>query len=164
VDAEDMLARVPRKLAASTQQPDLKYEIADDLIATHGGPEGPVPHALQLTEAIAVQPVAEAGEAPAGRATIGPVYRRMPGGSLVVPTGRVLVRFAEGQAAERHREELADAGYDIEEVLSYAPHAAWLRACSGDVGDTLTHLDRLAANSGIENVEPEMVGEISRRD
>ena len=162
MDAEELLARVPRQLAASSQQPDLRYEIADDLIATHGGPEGPVAHALQLTEAIAVQPVAEAGGAPEGAATIGPVYRR-PGGSLVVPTGRVLVRFAEGQPAEGHREELAAAGYAIDEVLSYAPHAAWLRACSGDVGDTLTHLGRLAANSGIENVEPEMVGEISRR-
>ena len=152
MDPEELLARVPHQVAASSERPELRYEIADDLIATHGGPDGPVTHA-----------VGAAGP-PAGQGAIGPVYRRMPGGGLVVPTGRVLVRFAEGEPAEAHRAELADAGYEIEEVLSYAPHAAWLRACSGDIGDTLAQLDCLRAQPGIENVEPQMLGEVSRRD
>ena len=151
MDPEELLARVPHQVAASSERPELRYEIADDLIATHGGPDGPVTHS-----------VGAAGAAAQG--AIGPVYRRMPGGGLVVPTGRVLVRFAEGEAAEVHRADLADAGYEIEEVLSYAPHAAWLRACSGDIGDTLAQLGRLAAHPGVENVEPQMLGEVSRRD
>ena len=152
MDPEELLARVPHQVAASSERPELRYEIAEGMIATHGGPDGPVTHAVG------------AADASAGAGTIGPVYRRMPGGGLVVPTGRVLVRFAEGEAAEGHRAELADAGYEIEEVLSYAPHAAWLRACSGDIGDTLAQLDRLAAQPGVENVEPQMLGEVSRRD
>lgn len=164
VDAEELLGRVPRQLAVSSQRPEPGYEIAEDLIATHGGPDGPVTHTLVRIEGIAVRPAAQVSGAPADPATIGPVYRRMPGGALVVPTGRVLVRFAEGEPAERHRQELAEAGYDIEEVLSYAPHAAWLRARGGDIGDSLSHLDRLTAQTGIENVEPQMLGEVSRRD
>ena len=156
VDPEELLARAPRRLPASTERPELRYEIADDLIATHGRLGRPLE---QL-----VRPVAEAGGAAIAPTTLGPVYRRMPGGSLVVPTGRVLVRFAEGEPVERHRDELAGAGYEIDEVLSYAPHAAWLRARSGDIADTLAGLDRLAAQPGIENVEPQMVGEVSRRD
>ena len=156
VDAEELLARAPRQLPLSTERPELRYEIADDLIATHGELERPL--------AQTVGPAVEAEDAATGQTTLGPVYRRVPGGGLVVPTGRVLVRFAEGEPVERHRDELAGAGYDIEEVLSYAPHAAWLRARSGDIADTLAGLDRLAAQPGIENVEPQMVGEVWRRD
>jgi hypothetical protein len=164
VDVEKLLARVPRRLPVSTQRPELRYEIADGLIATHGGPANQGAPALLPAEGIAVLPAAEVAGITADHVTIGPVYRRVPGGGLVVPTGRVLVRFAEGTPAEHHRDELAEAGYDIEEVLSYAPHAAWLRAPSRDIGDTLAQLDRLVAHPGIENVEPQMVGEVSHRD
>lgn len=154
--------RVPRRIAVSSGRPDLGYEIADDLIAIHGGPEGAVAH--QAAEGIAMVPVAEARAMAGDGGTFGPIYRRAKGGGLVVPTGRVLVRFAEGEPAEHHRDELADAGFDIEDVLSYAPHAAWLRARSGDIADALAGLDRLAARPGVEHVEPQMLGEAARRD
>ncbi len=156
MDPEELLARAPRQLPVSTERPELRYEIADDLVATLGQPE----QSLAQT----VRPLVEVAGAATGETTIGPVYRRVPGGGLVVPTGRVLVRYVEGEPVERHRDELAGAGYDIDEVLSYAPHAAWLRARSGDIADTLAGLDRLAAQPGIENVEPQMVGDVSRRD
>ncbi|HEY6425157.1 MAG TPA: hypothetical protein VIY28_18330 [Pseudonocardiaceae bacterium] len=98
-----------------------------------------------------------------GGAAIAPVYRRTPGGGWAVPTGRVLVRFAAGESADQHREDLADAGYVIDEVLRYAPHAAWVRARSGDLADALTRIARLAELARVENVEPQMVSEVSRR-
>lgn len=152
MDVEELLAGVPHQVQASSERPDLRYEIVGDLIATHGAPGGPVVHA-----------VGAAGPA-AGEGTMGPVYRRMPGGGVVVPTGRVFVRFAEGERAEDHGAELAEAGYDIEEVPSYAPHAAWVRARDRDIGGALAHLDRLQAHPAIKNVEPQMLGEVSRRD
>ncbi len=55
------------------------------------------------------------------------------------------------------------AGYDLEEVLSYAPQAGWASATSGSLADTLGQLHRLEAVPGIENVEVQMVGEVGRR-
>lgn len=163
MSAEDALGRVPLRLAVSSEQTGLSYEIADELVATHGGPEPTSGNPLQLAGGIAVVPKAEGIRGTGEQAPVGPVYRRMPGGSVVVPTGRVLVRFAEGDSAERHRDDVNAAGYDIDEVLSYAPHAAWVRARTGDICDALAGLDELAAQPGVENVEPQVVGEVSRR-
>lgn len=162
MDSDDQVVRAPRRLRVSGQHPELSYEIADELVATHDGPEASTSGAQQLGDGIAVVSRTEA--AADGPPTVGPVYRRVPGGSLVVPTGRVLVRFPEGDPAERHRDDLAAAGYDLDEVLTFAPHAAWLRAAGGDISASLARLDQLAAVPGLENVEPEMVGEVSRRD
>lgn len=159
-----MLARAPRQLPMSCERPELRYELAHDLIAIHGGAARPGASALMPAEGIAVHPAGHLSGMVADEATVGPVYRRVPSGSVVVPTGRVLVRFAESEIAEHHRAELAEAGYDIEEALSYAPHAAWLRAHTPSIAETLAGLDQLATRPGIENVEPQMVGEVSHRD
>lgn len=161
MDPDELLTHVPRWIAASSRQPELGFEIADDLVAIHRGPAGT--DADEAVDDIAMVPVAEARAIAGEGARLGPVYRRAHGGGLVVPTGRVLVRFSEGEPAEQHREQLAEAGFDIEQVLAYAPHAAWLRARSGDIADTLAGLDGLAARPGVEHVEPQMLGEVSRR-
>ena len=93
----------------------------------------------------------------------GPVYRHLPGGDVVVPTGRVLVRLAPGNAVHAHGAELAAAGYMIDAVLSYAPHAAWVRAATGRIADALGGLGVLTRMPGIEHVEPQLIGEVSRR-
>jgi hypothetical protein len=160
VDVKQLLASVPKVLPHSRQRPELQYELADDLIATpatghHSGALPPVPGGM------AVRAVEEGGVPEA--TPIMPVYRRGAAGGVVVPTGRVLVRFSEGDSAEAHRDELAAAGYDLDEVLSYAPQAGWARAASGSIADTLGHLDRLERIHGIENVEVQMVGEVGRR-
>lgn len=134
----------PRELAVSSSSPDQHYELDPELVA----PEPDAGPAAVLSS-----------EKAAG----GPVYRRSPGGDVVVPTGRVLVRFGPGQRVEEHRGELAAAGYTIDAVLSYAPHAAWVRATSGRTADALGHLDALGALHGVEHVEPQMIGEAARR-
>ncbi|MGI5122403.1 hypothetical protein ACQEU5_23095 [Marinactinospora thermotolerans] len=90
---------------------------------------------------------------------VGPVYRRTPGGEVVVPTGRLHVRFAEGERAEEQRAELAGIGVVIDRVPAYAPHTAWVRGARGDIAESLRLVERLAALDGVRNVEPEMLGE-----
>lgn len=163
MDGEDLISRVPRRLPVSTLQPGLHYEIADDLIATRGEQPSTGPTPLMQSDEITVQPVSHVSGTGFGDATVAPVYRRAPGGGLAVPTGRVLVRFPAGESAGEHEEDLAGAGYVIDEVISYAPHAAWVRARSGDIADTLTQIGHLVELAGVENVEPQMVSEVSRR-
>ena len=49
-----------------------------------------------------------------------PVYRLLPDGPVVVPTGLVFARFADNVGAEDRRADLSRAGYDIESVPAYA--------------------------------------------
>ncbi|RCV51474.1 hypothetical protein [Marinitenerispora sediminis] len=137
----------PRELAASPEPGAARYRLDRHLVAEHR-PDGSDP---------VVRP-ADAVAEPAGGARLGPVYRRDPGGDLVVPTGRVLVRYAEGDRAERHRDELAGAGYQVDQVLGYAPHAAWLRALGGGIAAALARIGGLAELPGVRRVEPQMIG------
>ena len=162
VDLDQLLASVPKELPFSRQRPELRYQLADDLVAVAGGEAGPEAAAV-LEGGISVRPASTLGGETDEDAAIRPVYRRGPGGGVAVPTGLVLVRFAEGDPADGHRRDLAAAGYQIEQVLGYAPQAAWVRADSGGLPEALRHLDRLDAVPGIENVEVQMVSESSPR-
>ncbi len=160
MDVKELLESVPRVVPHSRQRPELQYELADELIATPAA--GHEPGALHVVEGGMTVRAANEGGVPEATPVM-PVYRRGHGGGVVVPTGRVLVRFADGDSAEAHRRDLAAAGYHLEEVLSYAPQAGWASATSGSIGDTLARLDRLEAVPGIENIEVQMVGEVGRR-
>ena len=164
VDVAELLASVPRELPHSRQRPELRYRLADDLVAVAVAGAEPAPGAGRAVEGgMTVRPVAALGATADGAVAVGPVYRRGDGGGVAVPTGQALVRFPDGDTAEAHREELAAAGYEIAQVLGYAPQAAWVRATSGSIADALSNLDRLDAVPGIENVEVQMLSEASRR-
>jgi hypothetical protein len=154
-------ARLPLR---STPQGGVAYELARDLVAIHGGTPGPEAVAAFEAENIAVEPIADAERRGIERGAAGPVYRRIPGGGLAVPTARAFVRFVEGDAPSRHEAELAAAGYELEEVPSYAPQAAWVRAAGGRVTDALQHLERLERLPGVESVEPQLLVESAHRD
>lgn len=94
---------------------------------------------------------------------VSPVYTSQPEGSLAVPTGMIFIRFTEGVEVEQQREAIAQAGYKITQILAYAPHAAWLSAASGKIADALTGVSKLQAIPNVENVEPQMLMERSRR-
>ena len=70
----------------------------------------------------------------AGKALQGqpPTYEMGTGGGPATPTGRVMVRFADQASLERRRADIEKAGYRVEQVLAYAPQAAWISAASGD--------------------------------
>jgi hypothetical protein len=148
------------------------YVLADDCYASHWGSEShSVENAILVLEdgAVAVfrgKPPDTDPESPAGRAhspRIGPVYASDPGGNLAVPTGRILVRFAAGTLAEDRRADLRGLGLDVEEVLAYAPEAAWVRHAGGGIVAALRGLAVLESLPGVEHVEPQMLMKRARR-
>ena len=126
--------RFPRVLRVLHGGRETAYELVDELVATHQSHRA------------------------------GPVYRTVPGGSPVVPTGRVFVQFGEATDAAAQRDLLADAGFALESVPAYAPHAAWVTPANGQVEDALRGLERLGGLPGAESVEPELVGKSARRE
>ena len=88
---------------------------------------------------------------------ISPVYSLQSGGTPAVPTGRVLIRAKEGELVEKLQQKVEQAGYQIVQILDYAPHAAWLQAASGEIADALTGIQRLEKIPELENVEPQML-------
>lgn len=94
-------------------------------------------------------------QVPSDAGESGAVYVEPASGRIVVPTGRVLVRFRETIRADARRDALQTAGYRIEAVLSYAPNCAWVVAASGDRAQALHNIGRLEALADVENVEPQ---------
>lgn len=90
-------------------------------------------------------------------------YRAGPGGAVAVPTGRVFVRFSEGTDPETRTAEIECAGFALESVPAYAPHAAWVRPASGETADALNGFGRLRDLPGVERVEPQFESEAARR-
>ena len=148
------LSEYPKRLRASTQNPDVVYVRDDNHYAVHGQPANArgielAPGEMGIT-VIAGQPKSLTKDMTA-------VYRN--DAALAVPTGRVLVRFAEGVDAGARAQRIEMAGYRIEMQLSYAPNAAWVCDCEGDVAGALKHIDRLEMLPDIENVEPQMLSQ-----
>ncbi|MBE8988004.1 hypothetical protein [Nostoc sp. LEGE 12450] len=90
---------------------------------------------------------------------LSPVYTIEPNGSLAVPTGLVFIRFAEGVDVKSQDEAINRAGYEVVQILDYAPHAAWLRAQSGNIADAIAKIPQLEAIPKVENIEPQMLME-----
>jgi hypothetical protein len=146
------LSEFPKRLRASTQKPDIVYVRDDEHYAMHGQPARG--RGVVMTEGeggIAVF----AGQPKALSKNMTAVYRN--NAALAVPTGRVLVRFAEGVDAGDHLKMLEQAGYCIEQQLPYAPNAAWLCNLDGDIAGALSHIDQLEKLPGVENVEPQLL-------
>jgi hypothetical protein len=153
----------PRAVAVPGGTRESRYELADDLVAAHGAPPSKgerAPISTLESGSITVWP---AGEAPGPADRLGPVYRAGPDGPLAVPTGRVFVRFREGDRAEDRRDALAAAGYALESVPTFAPHVAWVRPASGRVADAVGALESLRELPGVEHVEPQLIAESHRR-
>jgi len=147
-------AAFPRRLAAPPGAGG-PFECVDGLYALHDRPHSAPTEGAELVLAggrIAVFRGPLATAPPRSCA----VYAT-PGGTLAVPTGRVLVRLQAGTPAEEKRADLESAGYRIERIAGYAPHAAWVRSADGTIASALNGLARLSALAGVEHVEPEML-------
>jgi len=146
------LSVFPKQLRASTQHPNIVYVRDDEHYAVHGRPA--VGRAVVLTEGESGIAIYE-GHPKDLEKNVTAVYRN--DSALAVPTGRVLVRFAEGVDASEHAKTLAKAGYRIEQQLSYAPNAAWLCDTDNDIAGALCHIEDLEKMPDIENVEPQLL-------
>jgi len=163
VDVRALLTSAPASLGHSSSEPRTAYTLDSDLIAVHGAERGGDGTMLSHEGgSIAIEP-ADADVNEVGATAIGPVYRAAHGGAVAVPTGRALVRFGDDDEAEHHRDELAAAGFDLEQPLSYAPQAAWVRASSGLITDTLCGLVSLERLPGAQHVEPQLITAAARR-
>ena len=163
MDVRALLTSAPASLRRSSAQRDPEYTLADDLIATHGAEPGDGAALTHEGGSIAIEPAAAGAHDVRDAAVLGPVYRAAHGGAVAVPTGRALVRFGDDDEAEHHRDELAAAGFDLEQPLSYAPQAAWVRASSGLITDTLCGLVSLERLPGVQHVEPQLITAAARR-
>lgn len=146
------LSVFPKQLRASTQHPDIVYVRDDDHYAIHGRPAKE--RAVVMTEGESGIAIYQ-GHPKDLNKNMTAVYRN--DSALAVPTGRVLVRFTEGEDASAHAQIMAKAGYRIEQQLSYAPNAAWLCNCEDDIAEALCHIEELEKIPNIENVEPQLL-------
>ena len=165
--AADLFSRFPTKFRASTERSSTWYVRFPGFFAVHD----PVPASIVSSVAFVLNEGAIAvcrGEPdvatlPATRTTITPVYAPESAGPPAVPTGRVFVRFAENVPVDDRRDDLARAGYTVIQTLSYAPHAAWVRARDGDIAASLAGIAALEALPDVVNVEPQMLMKSQRR-
>lgn len=160
-------SKYPSRIRANMTSSAPLYVLKSDYYAVYQQPpDSAAPDAILLLDdgAIAVFEGEPDEAAVASRAgSLVPVYGLQPSDMPAIPTGQVFIRFAEGVKAEDHRQEINQAGYEIVESLSYAPHAAWLRARSDDIADALAEIPKLEQLPDVENVEPQMLKESARR-
>ncbi|MCP5155240.1 MAG: hypothetical protein H6983_13810 [Ectothiorhodospiraceae bacterium] len=157
----DPLGRYPAEIEVRHGDAVTRYRRADDALAVRGADAVPA-RARVLATFDDADLVLCAGDAGAMASDLEPTrwraaYRLAAGAAPAVATGRVLVRFAAEDAAERHASAIERAGYRIIAVLDYAPNAAWLEATSGDAAAALAGLDALRGLAGVEHVEPQML-------
>ena len=152
--ASEIIPGSPERLAGPAGPDGGGYRLDDDLLAVHASAAAD-PVVVPATTA------APRGAGPAGE--LGPVYRRDPGGDVVVPTGRVLVRFAGDESAAERTAALAGAGYRLEETLGYAPGTVWARAAAGGIVASLRNLGALSRRPEVRSAQPELIGERSWR-
>ena len=156
-----LLESAPDQLRVRMGKGESAYELAPNLVAVHGVEPGPHVVAAFQDEGIAVEEIEQVSEPLPGE-RVGPVYLQ-PSGEVAVPTGRAFVQFAHGERADRHADDLGAAGFDLEEVPSYAPHAAWVRPRGGRVVEGLRLLGRLERVPGVEQVEPQLLSRSAHR-
>lgn len=164
---ENLFSNYPDQIRSSSERPDVRYLRLPGHFAIHGEVPGGLRSSVELLlddGRIAVCR-GEPGDQPATAKSVvvTPVYSLGPKGPPVVPTGLVFVRFKEGVRVEERGEILSRAGYTVTQALSYAPHAAWVRASSGGVAEALSGIANLEALPDVVNVEPQMLGERVRR-
>lgn len=164
-------SQFPQELRVQTAQAanradrtELVYVRSADYYAMHyAQPDSAPPEAIVTLEDGMVAILA--GDAPTESPPTGvitPVYHLQPSGMLAVPTGRIWLRFAEGEPIAAHRAAIEAAGYTIE-TLPYAPHAAWVQARSGNIADALNQMAQLEALPKVEHVEPQLLMQRSLR-
>ena len=162
MSTKDLFPKAPRDIHAGAEHSSAHYVRKPDYYAIHDQPQGVAAAgaaALLDDGAIAVfqgQPDTATVSA-TGR--LGPVYALQPGDLLAVPTGLIFVRFPTGTSAASRAKQIAQAGYELVEIPSYAPQAAWVRARTGQIADSLANITALDQLPDVENIEPQMLME-----
>jgi hypothetical protein len=154
----------PDQIRAGTAESAAVYDRNDEFVAVHGDPATMPAGALQLLEDETIGVFrAESLKSVSAGLRVGAVYSpAQKPSSFAVPTGRVLIRFQPGDSVAEHAAEIERAGYRIEEVLAYAPQAAWLFT-DGGIAPALRQIDQLEAITNVQLVEPQLIRAAARR-
>jgi hypothetical protein len=162
-DPKPDFSEFPRTIKASTERGEDQYRVVEGYFAVHGQPAAPGAALHFSPEKIAIYPTDRLAHVDAPRSQLTPAYSLGKGGALAVPTGKVFVRLAADQKFAERAKSFRDAGYEIDQTLSYAPNAGWLRPRSSSIGASLSAIKDLAAMPGVENVEPQMLTKAARK-
>lgn len=135
------------------------FEFRSDLYAVTCAPDRVPDAALAVVNDDARTAIAICRGNPHSHGGSAPVYSSSSDGPLAVPTGRVFVRLARNMAPSTRRAKFEAAGFVVDQLLSYAPNAAWLRPVRGGISHALapTALQELRAIAGVEHVEPQLL-------
>lgn len=159
------MAEYPREFSVKTSPQPTQYTLAEGYYAVSGADANVHQAGLvvefHLEEGGLTVCRKRHGETMPASATrkIGPVYRLGEHGPLAVPTGKVFVRFAEQISLADHRGEIERAGFEISQILSYAPHAGWVEPGSRKIAEAVGRFQELGQIPGVEAVEPQMLME-----
>jgi hypothetical protein len=157
----DPLSRFPLKLTVEAEDVSRDWVCEPDCFAVHG----PVPPALTTAVLYSFDDpiinVCRGGVSTVSALppdlTVTPVYRLGTKGPQGVPSGRVFIRFRTHVPVEERRQELETCGFFVDELLSYAPHAAWLLSKDGNIATALNGFAKLRALPDVLLVEPQML-------
>jgi len=164
VAERDAFADYPATLKQSTLKPEILYHRSREHFAVRGAPETSardVP-VLTVTGDDGVTLTVYRGGPSIWRAWSGdpasivPVYA-LSGTVMVVPTGRIFVRFRDGVVASTRATDLERAGYRLAQMLPYAPNAAWVEADDQQIASALGNISRLERLGDVVNVEPQLL-------
>ena len=151
----------PDVLRIRTEQDSLQYVRQPALFAVHGSLPDYLKTAVELVLEENSITICRGEPAPSAdlptSLTITPVYALDSHGPLAVPTGQIFIRFTPDVKTEDRRSNLADRGYTIVRIPSYAPHTAWVQATTGDIATSLLNVEQLNGLSGLVNVEPQLL-------
>lgn len=163
----DFLANYPAQIRTGSAPSESIYNRQSGYYAVHDQHQQPSRNVteavLQLEDGAIAVFAGTPNTTQRGIASVGPVYALQPSGAIAVPTGLIFIQFAEGTRVESQRQAIQQAGYTIAETLPYAPHAAWVRAQSGNIADSLNGVAKLAAIAPGTQVEPQLLMERTLR-
>jgi hypothetical protein len=158
---KDIFTNYPKKIKASTQREDDVYVLQSDVYAVQGHVPPTCKPAIIATieegKTVVCQGNPDDLPSSVDRNTITPVYALEPNGPFAVPTGLILVRFADHIRAVNQKAAFQHIGYILDQELAYAPQALWIKAANADIAFALNHIAMLEMQPDIENIEAQML-------
>ena len=159
--SDKIFARFPKQLRSRTLEPFTIYELATDHYAVHEPESGE----KSLNAAVSVlrendKSIGVFSDEPGEAGTtgsLGPVYKMQNSETKAVPTGLVFVRFKTGVKAAERETDIRRAGFEIADLVEYAPEAAWVKDPSMEIAKALASISALEKLPDVENVEPQML-------
>ena len=157
----------PKKFKASTQHAESHYILQEGLFAIHGevplACKGAIVATIEEGKTIICKGNPDELPASINRNVFTPVYALETNGPLAVPTGLILIRYADNVIAASQKNAIQRIGYIIDQELPYAPQALWLKSANNDTAFAINNVSRLEALTDVANVEVQVLMKSARR-